>query len=57
MIFLLVLVSLAAGTHIDDTDGELTNFSYDKVVFRTIKDCSLDKIPDVWFKCGIIAYR
>ena len=40
-------MALVNGSHIDDDDLELTNFSYDRVVFRTVKDCSLDKIPDV----------
>jgi hypothetical protein len=43
----LVFASFAMATHLDDTNGELTNFSYDKVIFRTIKDCSLDKLPGV----------
>ena len=34
-------------THIDDVDGELSNFSFDRVVMRLQKDCSLDKMPDV----------
>ena len=40
-------MALVNGSHIDDDDLELNNFSYDRVVFRTVKDCSLDKIPDV----------
>jgi len=40
-------LAIVSGSHIDDNDKELINFSYDRVVFRTVKDCSLDKIPDV----------
>ena len=43
----LAIFGLAMATHIDDVNGELSNFSYDRVVFRLQKDCSLDKIPDV----------
>jgi hypothetical protein len=42
-----LFISLAITSHIDDIDGELSKFSYDKVIFRTIKDCSLDKLPGV----------
>ena len=37
--FALVLTS-----HIDDDNGELSTFTYDKVVFRLQKDCSLDRM-------------
>ncbi|CDW91745.1 UNKNOWN [Stylonychia lemnae] len=40
-------ISMVSTSHIDDTNGELSNFSFDRVVFRTVKDCSLDKIPDI----------
>ena len=43
----MVMASMVMATHIDDTNGELSNFKYDKVIFRLQKDCSLDKIPDV----------
>ena len=41
------LILGAAGSHIDDIDGELSKFSFDSVIFRLQKDCSLDRIPDV----------
>lgn len=44
---LAILLSVAMASHIDDVDGELTKFSYDSVVFRLQKDCSLDRIPEV----------
>ena len=45
---LLGLLALhVSASHIDDTDGDLNNFSFDKVVFRLQKDCSIDRIPDV----------
>lgn len=40
-------MALCLCSHIDDDNGELTNFTFDTVKFKTIKDCSLDKIPDV----------
>eukprot|EP00347_Sterkiella_histriomuscorum_P017366 403349658 len=43
----LLIVSQVQGSHIDDTNGELSNFSFDRVVFRLQKDCGLDKIPDI----------
>ena len=43
----IVMASMLMASHIDDTNGELSNFKYDKVIFRLQKDCSLDKIPDV----------
>ena len=46
-IVVTLMFALSTCTHIDDIDGELTNFTYDKVIFRTIKDCSLDKLPGV----------
>ena len=42
-----LLVSLSLGSHIDDINGELSKFSFDEVIFRIQKDCSLDRIPDV----------
>ena len=54
LLLLSVLSCVVLGSHIDDVNGELSNFSFDKVVFRLQKDCSLDRIPDVriiW--CGI----
>ena len=46
-VILLALTPFAMTSHIDDTNGELSNFTFDKVVFRTVKDCSLDKMPGV----------
>ena len=40
-------VALLGASHIEDTNGELSNFSWDRVVFRVQKDCGLDKIPEV----------
>lgn len=48
MVALLVaLVPLVICSHIDDINGELSNLKYQKVVMRTTKDCSLDKMPGV----------
>lgn len=41
------LVTMAASSHIDDVDKELTNFKFDQVIFRLKKDCSLDRQPEV----------
>lgn len=49
LIGIMFIVNVSA-SHIDDTNGELSNFSYDRVVFRLQKDCSLDKTPDVSIK-------
>ena len=53
-ILLLSSTTLINASHIDDTNGELSNFSFDRVVFRVQKDCSLDKIPDVSLQIGLI---
>lgn len=47
LLLLACVMSAAWASHIDDTNGELSNFKWDKVVFRLMKDCSLDRIPDV----------
>ena len=42
------LLSFAlCGTHIDDINGELSSFTFDKVTLTTFKDCNLDKMPDL----------
>jgi hypothetical protein len=43
----LALIPFSMTSHIDDVNGELSTFTFDKVVFRTVKDCSLDKMPGV----------
>lgn len=43
----MMMGMLSLASHIDDTNGELSNFKYNKVNFRLQKDCSLDKMPDV----------
>ena len=47
LLFCLYLAVSTMASHIDDVNGELSNFSYDSVIFRTIKDCSLDKLAGV----------
>ena len=42
-----IFISTTSSSHIDDTNGVLSNFSFDRVVFKLRKDCSLDKIPEV----------
>lgn len=47
---LAVVTLLAAGTgasHLDDTDGFLTDFKFNNVKFKTKTDCSLDKYTSV----------
>ena len=46
-VLLLLFLSLALCSHIDDVDGELSGFSFDKVIFRLQKNCAIDRIPDV----------
>ena len=36
-----------SASHLDDTNGILSNFSYDGVKFKTQTNCSLDKYPAV----------
>lgn len=47
IVLFAMVFTLAMTSHIDDIDGELSNFSWDRVIFRLRKDCSLDKMPDV----------
>ena len=49
ILILAALTPAALSSHIDDTNGELSNLAWNKVVFRTMKDCSLDKLPGVRF--------
>ena len=44
---LSLAVCLAAATHIDNENGELSNLKFDQVIFRLKKDCSLDRQPEV----------
>lgn len=44
---LSLLASGSAASHLDDTDGMLTNFAFDTVKFKTKTDCSLDKYATV----------
>ena len=41
------MATLSSASHLDDLDGELSNLKWDKVIFRTKTDCSLDKNPHV----------
>lgn len=57
LIALLGLSLLSAnGSHIDNENGELSNFSYDKVVYRVKKDCSLDRMPGVSFLKFVMSF-
>ena len=33
------------GTHLDNKQGFLTDLKFDKVHYKTFKDCNLDKVP------------
>ena len=44
---LSLLLAGTSASHLDDTDGILTNFSFDTVKFKTKTDCSLDKYTSV----------
>ena len=53
------LTMLVGASHIDDVNGELTNFKFDQVIFRLKKDCSLDRQPEVIIRFSLyiwIAY-
>ena len=50
----LALSSLAMAGHLD---GLVDKLKFDKVVMRTIKDCSLDKIPAVSREFGLTCHR
>ena len=36
-----------SASHLDDTDGVLSNFKFDTVKFKSRTNCSLDQYPEV----------
>ena len=44
--FLIILLAFVSASHFDDL-ALIDGFKWDKVVFRTRKDCSLDEAPEV----------
>jgi hypothetical protein len=44
---LSLLATGSVASHLDDIDGQLSNFSFDTVKFKTKTDCSLDKYTTV----------
>ena len=42
----LSFVSMAQASHLDDLEA-LDNFKWDRVAFKTKKDCALDAYPEV----------
>ena len=55
LVLLALGLFLVSGSHIDDVNGELSNFVFDEVRFRLQKDCALDRIPDV--SCTCITFK
>ena len=45
-LFFMAAVPTSA-SHLDDTNGVLSNFKYDAIKFKTQTNCSLDKYPEV----------
>ena len=43
----LTLLEGASASHLDDTNGVFSNFSFDQVKFKTQTNCSLDKWPEI----------
>ena len=40
-------LGVAQASHLDNNNGIFDSFSFDKVIFKTRTNCSLDKYPEV----------
>ena len=46
-LFVSLFAAFAAASHLDDTNGVFTNYSFDQIKFKTKTDCQLDTYPEV----------